>query len=344
MKIFYSAEYEAKALEPLYEVGDIELAGWALGLPNLTEEELIARTADADIIVTTFDDITRPIIENAKNLKLIACTRATPVNIDVTAAKERNIPVLFTPGRNSDATAELTIGLMISIARNIPMAHAALKAGKYTAPPEDERVTKDGLRPDIFWGVGPDAPYSVFQGTQLRGKTLGIVGYGSIGRRVGRIARAMGMELLIYDPFVGEIDVEEFGVRKATSLKQLMSESDFVSCHLKVAPDTVGCISKEMIACMKPTAYFINASRSAILDEAALVEALRERRIAGAALDVYEKEPIVSNHPFITELDNVVITPHIAGAASDVMINHTKMIVGEIKRFLKGERLLYRYV
>ena len=344
MKIFFSAEYDPRELGPLCELGEVEIAGWAKGLPNLTEEELIARTGDADIIVTTFDDITRPVIENAKNLKLIACTRATPVNIDVGAAKERNIPVLFTPGRNSDATAELTIGLMLSIARRIPMAHAALKAGQYTAPPENERVTKEGLRPDIFWGVGKDAPYSVFQGTQLHGKVLGIVGYGSIGRRVGKIARAMGMALLIYDPYVGEIDVEEFGVRKALSLKELMSESDFVSCHLKVAPDTIGCISKEMIACMKPTAYFINASRSAILDEQALVEALRERRIAGAALDVYEKEPIVSNHPFITELDNVVITPHIAGAAAEVMTNHTKMIVGEIRRFVNGEKLLYRYV
>lgn len=344
MKIFFSAEYDPAQLEPLYEYGEIEIAGWALGLPNLTEEELIARTGDADIIVTTFDDITRAVIENAKNLKLIACTRATPVNIDITAAKERGIPVLFTPGRNSDATAELTIGLMISIARKIPMAHAALKAGQYTVPPETEKKTKDGLRPDVFWGVGENAPYSVFQGTQLRGKTLGIVGYGSIGRRVGRIARAMGMELLIYDPYVGEIDVEEFGVRKALSLYQLMSEADFVSCHLKVTPETEGCISKEMIACMKPTAYFINASRSAILDEMALVEALREKRIAGAALDVYEKEPIVSNHPYICELDNVVITPHIAGAAEAVMTNHTKMIVGEIRRFINNEKLLYRYV
>ena len=343
MKIFYSAEYEAKALAGLYELGEIELAGWALGLPNLSEEELLERTKDADIIVTTFDDITRAVIENAENLKLLACTRATPVNIDIAAAKERSIPVLFTPGRNSDATAELTIGLMLSIARKIPMAHAALKAGKYTAPPASKLVTKDGLRPDVFWGVGKNAPYNVFQGTQLRGKSLGIVGYGSIGKRVGRIARAIGMALLIYDPYVGEIEIEEFGVHKVGSLKDLMCESDFVSCHLKVTSETVGCISREMIACMKPTAYFINTSRSAILDERALIEALRERRIAGAALDVYEKEPIVSNHPFITELDNVVITPHIAGAADAVMENHTKMIVGEIRRFLNGEKLLYRY-
>ena len=203
MKIFFTAEYDPREIGPLEEMGDVIIDGWAKGLPNLEEEEMKAKTADADIIITTFDEITRGVIENAKNLKLIACTRATPVNVDMAAAKERNIPVLYTPGRNSDATAELTIGLMLSIARKIPMAHAALKAGQYTAPPENERVTKDGLRPDVFWGVGENAPYSVFQGTQLRGKTLGIVGYGSIGRRVGRIARAMGMALLIYDPYVG---------------------------------------------------------------------------------------------------------------------------------------------
>lgn len=344
MKIFFTAEYDPSELTPLYDFADVTIDGWAKGLPTMSEEELIAKTGDADVIVTTFDDITRAVIENAKNLKLIACTRATPVNIDVTAAKERGIPVLFTPGRNSDSTAELTIGLMIAIARKIPMAHTALKNGLYTAPPENERITKDGLRPDVFWGVGEDAPYTVFKGTQLHGKTLGIVGYGSIGRRVGRIARAMGMELLIFDPYVGEIDVEEFGVRKALTLEQLMRESDFVSCHLKVTPETEGCISREMLACMKPTAYFINASRSAVVDEKALIDALRSRSIAGAAVDVFEKEPVPSDHPFITELDNIVITPHIAGAAHEVLTNHTKMIVGEIRRFARGEKLLYRYV
>jgi len=158
MKIYFTAEYDPREIGPLQELGTVEIDGWAKGLPKLTEEELIARTADADIIVTTFDDITRGVIENAKNLKLIACTRATPVNIDIAAAKERNIPVLFTPGRNSDATAEHTIGLMLSIARKIPMAHAALKAGEYTAPPETEYVTKEGLRPANCVGVA-DSDY-----------------------------------------------------------------------------------------------------------------------------------------------------------------------------------------
>lgn len=343
MKIFFTAAYDPEQLKPLYQFGEVVTDGWAKGLPNLTQEELLERSRDADIIITEFDEITRAVIENAKNLKLIACTRATPVNIDIEAAKERNIPVLFTPGRNSDATAELTIGLMLSIARKIPMAHAALKKGEYTAAPEDEKLTKAGLRKDVFWGVGEDAPYAVFKGCELKNKTLGIVGYGSIGKRVGKIARAFGMDLLIYDPFIGEIDIEEVGVRKALTLRQTMEESDFITCHLKVTPETEGCISKEMIAAMKPTAYFINASRSAILDEPALIEALREKRIAGAGLDVYEKEPIPSNHAYLSELDNVVVTPHIAGASKEVLTNHTKMVVGEVRRFVNGERLLYRY-
>ena len=343
MKIFFSAEYEEEALKPLYEMGEVDKEGWALGLPKFSEEELIEKTKDADIIITSYDDITRGVIENAKNLKLIACTRATPVNVDMAAAKERGIPVLYTPGRNSDSTAEMTIGLMLSIARNIPMAYSALKSGKYTAAPDTKKETKEGLKADVIWDMNMDAPYMVFKGTQLHGKVLGILGYGSIGRRVGKIARAIGMELLIYDPYVGEIDVEEFGVRKAQSLEQLMKEADFVTCHMKVTPETKGIVSREMISLMKPTAFFINASRGAILDEEAMIDALREKRIRGAAFDVYASEPIRSNHPYITELDNVVIKPHIAGATDDVLVNHTKMIVADVRRFLNGEHMLYQY-
>ena len=343
MKIFFSAEYDEKELKPLYELGEVVKEGWALGLPKFSEEELVEKTKDADIIITSYDDITRKVIEGAPNLRLIACTRATPVNVDMEAAKERGIPVLYTPGRNSDCTAEMTIGLMLSVARHIPQAYRALKEGKYTADPSVHKETHEGLRKDVIWDMNMDSPYMVFKGTQLKGKTLGILGYGSIGRRVGKIARAIGMELLIYDPYVGEIDVEEFGIRKADSVADLMKESDFVTCHMKVTPETTGIISREMIALMKPTAFFINASRGAILDEDALIDALREKRIRGAAFDVYASEPIRSNHPYITELDNVIITPHIAGATEEVLTNHTKMIVSDVKRFLRGEHLLYQY-
>ena len=200
MKIFFSAEYDEQELKPLYELGEVDKQGWALGLPKFEEDELVEKTRDADIIITSYDDITRKVIENAKNLRLIACTRATPVNVDMQAAKERNIPVLYTPGRHSDCTAEMAIGLMLSVARNIPQAYRALKEGKYTADPGAHKETHEGLKKDVIWDMTMDAPYMVFKGTQLKGKTLGILGYGSIGRRVGRIARAIGMELLIYDP------------------------------------------------------------------------------------------------------------------------------------------------
>jgi D-3-phosphoglycerate dehydrogenase len=343
LKIFFSAEYNEDELAPLRVLGDIEMAGWSLGLPKLSEAELIEKTREADIIITTFDDITRPVIENAKNLKVIGCTRATPVNVDIQAAKERNIPVLYTPGRNSDTTAEMTIGLMISVARHIPQAYRALKEHRFTAPEPVENKAKDGLKADVIWDMTLEAPYTVFKGTQLKGKTLGIIGYGSIGKRVGNIARAIGMELLVYDPYQGEVDIECVGIKKAQTLEELMSESDFITAHMKVTPATKGIINRERIAMMKPTAYFINASRGAILDEKALIDALRDKKIAGAAFDVYEHEPISDNHPYITELDNVIITPHIAGATWEVLANHTKQIVADIKRFLNNEPLLYQY-
>ncbi|HJC32534.1 MAG TPA: 2-hydroxyacid dehydrogenase [Candidatus Anaerobutyricum faecale] len=343
MKIFFTAEYNEEQLKDLYKIGEVVKDGWAIGLAKMEEEELMEKSKDADIIVTSYDDITRKVIENAPNLKLIACTRATPVNVDMQAAKERGIPVIYTPGRNSDTTAEMTIGLMLSIARRIPMAYKALKEGKFTADPNAVKETKEGLKVDMVWDMKPGSPYVVFKGTQLKGKTLGIVGYGSIGRRVGKIARAIGMELLIYDPFLCPIDIEEVGVKKAERLEELMTNSDFITCHMKVTPQTTGIISREMIALMKPTAYFINSSRGAILDEQALIDALREKRIAGAAFDVYAKEPIASNHPYITELDNVVITPHIAGATDDVLVNHTKQIVADIQRFIEGRPMLYEY-
>ena len=199
---------------------------------------------------------------------------------------------------------------------------------------------KDGFN---LGDIDKNSPYSVFKGTQLKGKTLGILGYGSIGKRVGRIARAFGMALLIYDPYVGEVDVEEIGVKKADTVEEVMRNADFITCHMKVTESTKGIVSRERIAMMKPTAYFINCSRGAVLDEQALIEALRERRIAGAAFDVYASEPIASNHPYITELDNVVITPHIGGATEEVLANHTRQVVSDVRRFLAGEPMLYQW-
>jgi D-3-phosphoglycerate dehydrogenase len=343
LKIYSTAEYCEEEFKPLYDIAEVVLDGWAIGEPNIHEDDLAKRVCDADIIITSYDSISRKVIDAAPKLKLIACTRATPVNVDIKAAAERGIPVLYTPGRNSDATAEMTMGLMLSVARKIPMAHCALRAGEYTRSADRRRETIDGLGKDVFWGVDSESPYMVFKGVELKGKTLGIFGFGSIGRRVGRLARAFGMQLLVYDPYVSDISIEEVGVRKADEVDDLMRESDFITFHMKVTPDTTGIIGKEQIALMKPSAFLINASRGAVLDENAVIEALREKRIAGAAFDVYAEEPIEEGHPLVTEFDNVVATPHIAGATNEAIVNHTRQIVSDILRFVDGKNLMYRY-
>lgn len=342
MKILFTAEYDESLIDEINALGEVEIMGWAKGDPILTEEELIEHSKDKEIIITSYDKITSEVIDGAPNLKLIACTRATPVNVDTEYAKSKGIKVIYTPGRNSDSTAEHTIALMLSVARNIPMAYKALKEGKYTNDVVADNEAKEGLRKDVVWSFDENSPYVVFKGQELKDKTLGIIGYGSIGRRVADLAMAFGMNILVYDPFVSEIDVDRIG-RKKVDLDYLYANSDFVTVHLKVTESTKGMINEEAFKKMKNTAYFINCARAAVVDEDALISALREGEIAGAALDVYASEPIHSNHPFITELDNVVITPHIAGATYDILTNHTKMVIGEINRFKSGEPLLFEY-
>ncbi|MBO0452583.1 2-hydroxyacid dehydrogenase [Candidatus Enterococcus murrayae] len=342
MNILFTAEYDEALIEEVKQLGDVHIQGWAKGIGKLSEKELIPLVDNVEVIVTSYDDITKAIIDAAPKLELIFCTRATPVNVDVDYAQEKGIKVLFTPGRNSDSTAELTIGLMLSIARKIPFAYKQLKKGNYTASSNKGNRAKEGLKRDVVWGVGPQSPYVVFKGIELKGRTLGIIGYGSIGRRVAAIARGFGMRILVFDPYVSNVDVDTL-ITEKVGIEELLIESDFISVHLKVSKETENFINKSSFAKMKDSAYFINCSRAAVVDEEDLIEALRTKQIAGAGLDVFSTEPIPESHPFIQELDNVVITPHIAGATTDVLTNHTKMIIQELDRFKKEEPLLYEY-
>lgn len=343
MEILFTAEYDKEYKDEILKLGNVNFQGWAKGIGKLSESELLKLSKNADIIITSYDDITCNVIENCKNLKLIVCTRGTPVNVDVEAAKKNGVKVINTPGRNADSTAEHTIGLMISIARKIPIAYRALKQGKFTGESSEDQDVKHGLKEDVIWDMNKNSPYVIFKGIELKDKTLGIIGFGSIGRRVSYIAQAIGMNILVYDPYVSGIDINRVG-RKKVSLEELLTKSDFVTIHTKVTPETRRLIGKQEFKMMKKNAYFINTARAALIDEKALIEALKNKEIAGAALDVFEREPIYKNHPFLTELDNVVVTPHIGGATYDVLTNHTKMIIGEIRRFINNEPLLYEYV
>ncbi len=189
----------------------------------------------------------------------------------------------------------------------------------------------------MVWDVSPESPYEVFKGTELRNKTLGLVGYGNIGRRVARIARAFGMAVLVVDPFVAAEDINEPGLQK-TTLEALFREADIVSLHLSSGPHSDGLVNAALLNSMKPGALLINTSRAAVVDEAALIDALRHGPLGGAALDVYHREPLWRDHPFVIEFDNVIITPHIAGATRESIAKHTAMIAADLQRYVAGSR------
>lgn len=342
MKILFTAEYDSKYLERLEQFGEVNIQGWAKGISKLSQDELKDLSKNVEIIITSYDDITKEVIDAAEKLKLIACTRSTPVNIDVEYAQSKGITVINTPGRNSDSAAEHTLGLMFAIARHLPKAHMTLKNGQMANDVDVENDTHEGLKADVVWGFDDNSPYVVFKGIELKDKNIGIVGFGSIGRRVAKMASAIGMNVLVYDPYVANIEIDRVGQKKV-DFNTLLDESDFVSVHLAVTEDTKNIFNKEAFSKMKETAYFINSARAAVVNENDLIEALRNEQIAGAALDVFQNEPIYKEHPFIIELNNVVITPHIAGATYDAISNHTLMIVQELERYFNEEPLLYEY-
>jgi D-3-phosphoglycerate dehydrogenase len=264
---------------------------------------------DADILITEFCPVPGKLIDSAAGLKVVGVLRAGTENVNVARATERRVLVYNTPGRNSDAVADFTVGMIICEARNIARGHRGLKEGQWIREyPNSGRI--------------PDLP----------GKTAGLVGLGEIGRKVARRLAGFDMRVLGCDPFV---KTPPPGV-EMTSLERLMAESDFVSVHARLTRETEGMIGAKLIALMKSTAYFVNTSRSGLVDEQALYEALRDRRIEGAALDVFNKEPPGRDHPIVL-LDNVTLTPHMAGGSNDAFINSPARLAAEMARLWDGE-------
>jgi len=265
---------------------------------------------DADIMITEFCPVPRRLIDAAPNLKVVGVLRAGVENVNVAHATKRGVLVYNTPGRNSDSVADFTIGMIICEARNIARGHRGLKDGEWIREyPNSGRI--------------PDLP----------GKIVGLVGLGEIGQKVARRLAGFDVRVLGSDPYV---KTPPQGVELVT-LNRLVEESDFVSIHARLTKDTEGLISRELIARMKPTAYFINTSRSGLVDEQALYEALRDQRIEGAALDVFNKEPPGRDYPLVT-LDNVTLTPHMAGGSNDAFFNSPARLAAEMAGLWDGKR------
>jgi D-3-phosphoglycerate dehydrogenase len=308
--------------------GPARRAGYGATGEKLSTRALAALLADVELLVVEYERVTGSVLDAAPRLRLLACCRNEPAaSVDVAAASALGIPVLYPPGRNAVAVAEYTLGLMLAISRRIAEAHVRLQ---HTRELTDAGGADRGVTSE--WSLAPGSPFSRFQGPELFGRTLGLVGLGLIGRELARRCLALGMEVVAFDPYAGP----EPRVRSA-SLLETASAADFLVLAAKATPETTALVSADVLAALKPTAYLVNTARAVLVDYHALTAALRERRIAGAALDVFPEEPLRPDSPLL-ELDNVVLSPHLAGASSDVPRHHSRQIVDDLLRALRGER------
>ncbi|MDD5195465.1 MAG: phosphoglycerate dehydrogenase [Candidatus Omnitrophica bacterium] len=261
-------------------------------------------------IVRSDTKFTRDIIEHAHNLKVIGRAGVGLDNVDIEAATKKGIIAMNSPGGNTISTCEHTFAMMLARARSIPAAQASLK--------------------QKLWDR------SKFKGVELYSKVLGIVGLGRIGKEMAKRAIAFGMSVHVYDPFISEEAAEKIGV-KLVSLEELLKCADFVTVHTPLTEETKHLISAKQLALMKPKAFLINCARGEIIDEEALYNALKEKKIAGAALDVYSKEPPVDFK--LIELDNVVATPHLAASTEEAQLNVAIEIAQCVKDALLGKAI-----
>jgi D-3-phosphoglycerate dehydrogenase / 2-oxoglutarate reductase len=294
--------------EPIADAGvDLLRGRFDVDLDTDSPLEEILDRYDA-IVIRSATRLTRDVIEHGTRLKVIGRAGVGVDNVDVDAATRRGIVVANAPESTIVSAAEQTIGLLVALARNIPQAHAALKQGRW------ER--------------------SRYAGIELAGKTLGIVGFGRIGQQVARRAAGLGMNVVAVDPFVGRDRFRDLGVEQLESLGDLLAASDVVTLHSPLTDETRCLIDRDAIGHMRDGARLVNAARGALVDEEALLEAIRSGKLAGAALDVFSSEPY--SGPLL-ELDEVVVTPHLAASTDEAQDRAGVIIAEQIVAALDGE-------
>jgi len=280
-------------------------------LPTMEEDELckIIDKYDA-ILVRSQTKVTSKIIEAAKNLKIIARAGVGVDNIDVAAATQKGIIVVNSPDGNTHAAAEHTIAMMMSMARNIPTADASVKQGLW------ER--------------------SKFTGVEVYNKTLGIIGLGKIGSHVANVALALGMNVIVFDPYTNKEIVEKMGAKYVEHLDEFWGECDFITIHTPKTKETTGLINLNTLNRMKKGVRIINCARGGIIDEAALAKAIEDGIVAGAAIDVYEDEKHVDKSPLIALGRKIVLTPHLGASTDEAQINVAVDVANQVASVLKG--------
>jgi D-3-phosphoglycerate dehydrogenase len=321
--LFIPCHYIAKPFQALEQFGvQVQALDWQLEsfdqLQNInlqveqggseaveTPDDIVEQARDAEIIITHFCTLTKRLIDACPKLKAIGVLRAGYENVNVAYAKEKGILVFNTPGRNADAVADFTVGVMIAECRNIAKGHHGLKNGEWIRTYPNYRTI-------------PDLP----------GRTVGLIGLGEIGLKVAKRVKGFDMEVVGYDPYAKPEVAQAQGV-KLVSLDELLKASDFVSVHARLTAENRHLIGAREFGLMKPTSYFINTARAGLVDEDALYQALKSGTIAGAAIDVFEKEPPGVDHPLVT-LENITITPHMAGGSVDAFYNSPKRLAADM--------------
>jgi D-3-phosphoglycerate dehydrogenase / 2-oxoglutarate reductase len=309
-----TAACRGPGLDTLGELCEVSYDPWIDQRPlRIWDGAALAERVDAlgaTVLVCEADFVSGPVLD--RPLRVIGSTRGDPTNVDIAGATARGIPVLHTPGRNADAVAELTLGLLLAVTRRVLTADRDVRTGQ---------VFRDG-----------SIPYQRFRAWQLAGRTAGLVGLGAVGRAVRWRLEALGMQVIAFDPYSPEATHD--------SLDKLLADADVVSMHATVTPETVGMMGAERFAAMARGSVYLNTARAALHDLDALTDSLRSGHLGGAGLDHFEGEQLPVDHP-VTRLDTVVLTPHIGGATYDTEVNHTLMIAEDIGRVLRGERPLH---
>lgn len=279
------------------------------------EAEVISKIAEAELVVLHAAPISEAVLSAAHNLKALAVIRGGSTNINLQAATKRGIPVFNSPGRNAVAVVEFTIGLILAELKNIARGHMNL-------------VHKN-------WRYD----YYLYDqcNFELRGKTIGLVGFGNIAYRICTILQAFGMHVIAYDPFVPDERMQALGVLPV-SLDELLKQSDVISVHARLTNETRQMFNLKLFRKMKSTALFVNTARGGLVNYDDLYVALRDKVIACAALDVFEEEPIDMTSPLLT-LDNVTLTPHIAGATKDTVDYGLNVLADDLCRYFAGEKV-----
>lgn len=313
-KVLLTERIDKTGIDILSKVAQVDIA------PDPSEKTIVSMVGEYDAMIIRATLLTEPMLAAGKKLKVVGRHGVGTDNLDIPAATRHGILLLNTPGANAGSVAEYTVGALLYLFKRFAEADRMLRRGDFNQP---------GSLTGLLTKLG-------FENRVVEGRTIGLAGFGAIARRVSKICiHGFDMKVLAYDPYVSEEAMNALGVQKVASVKEMAPLIDALTIHVPKTPETVNLINSEIFSAMKPTAVLVNAARGGIVNEADLVEALKNRSIAAAATDVYDQEPPPMDHPLFA-LDNMLMTPHIGAASDGAMQNMASYVARGVVDVLEG--------